>query len=1256
MKILSVRFKNLNSLVGEWKIDFSSEDFRDNQLFVITGPTGSGKTTILDAMCLALYGETPRLGKISKSSNEIMSTGTGDCLAEVEFEAQGERYRAFWSMKRAFGQPDKPLQSAHTELAHMQAPCSETGETKDIILNEKKADAFKKVEQVTGLDFERFTKSMMLSQGKFAEFLKANERERAALLEELTGTKIYGQISEYVYRQHAQAKQQLDTLKQRANDVNILDDTAIQTLQEDEASLNTNIAELNEQLSDVNEQAQWLKAWSKALENQQNALAHNEACEQQSKDLQPAMERLQKSQLAQKIQPIWNELNKQNNEALLLDAQIKTTEQSCESAQHEHLRLQQVHSEKAAYLQSIQQQDKAQAGLIQTQVLPLDQELSTLEKSLLNKQDSKTKLQASQLALSNDVALKQSEINTIDENIKGLHDYLAAHAFSGEIIDEINHFKALGTKWSELEQQGLTANTEANEENKSLLSVQEQVRQNTNEHAALQQKCDEAQASVKQLEEQVKAGLADTSLTHIKAKLKALAFEIACIPALKSDAQQYLTNAAIVEQTQAKLAQLKDQQEQQVLNYAELEKALTNKQQSLADIETMLSQEDKIGELREQLKAGEECMLCGSTEHPKLAQKGEVFNKSKTLARKIALEGEIKQLKHSERALAKALAKLDSDRTSALEKLEHAQEQVSSLSAKWQLNIGTLTVAIDIAEQTKLHEYESELAQQIDAAQAKLDQHEQLSSAAAQANQAFTQYKHELSLLQNSAVSLQGQEKRLQDALKKLNDKALSCTKASVDIVKQLQNEAIAKGAKPSIFNNEWHILDWIEQELSNVDQYKQKQKQIQHSKDRVNELHIPLEGMKNELQRYTSDLLTLNKSIDELNQQLEHLSNTRKGLLGGQSVEHAQARMLESLNKAQLAFDTAQAQLSANDNKLAGLQASLKTLRVAYSKLQNSLLTQQEAWDEALSLSVFKDEQDFTACLIDDKESERLLTQQASLDDAQKTAKLLTAQSVTQIAQLNEQLNVLIQKHAQNKQAPIVPDTWKNADISELNQSTKQLIEQKDSLLTQRGAIQEKLQANAIAISKQAGILTLIQQQQVVCDDTGHLNSLIGSAAGDSFRKFAQGLTLEHLVYLANTRLAQLHARYELSRQNDNSLNLAVIDTWQGDKPRDINTLSGGESFLVSLALAIGLSDLVSNKTSIDSLFLDEGFGTLDAQTLDVALNALDSLHASGKMVGIISHVDSLKERIAMQIQVSKKSSSGRSALADKYRVHSTD
>ena len=167
------------------------------------------------------------------------------------------------------------------------------------------------------------------------------------------------------------------------------------------------------------------------------------------------------------------------------------------------------------------------------------------------------------------------------------------------------------------------------------------------------------------------------------------------------------------------------------------------------------------------------------------------------------------------------------------------------------------------------------------------------------------------------------------------------------------------------------------------------------------------------------------------------------------------------------------------------------------------------------------------------------------------------------------------------------------------------------------------------------------VQQQENEFRKWNILHELIGSENGQKYRNYAQGLTFDIMLKYANRELQQITDRYLLVRSTGENglsrelLDLEVIDKYQAQSRRSAKNLSGGESFIVSLALALGLSKMSCSKVQIDSLFLDEGFGTLDDEALDATLSALASLHQQGKIIGIISHVPALKERISTQLTV---------------------
>jgi exonuclease SbcC len=190
-----------------------------------------------------------------------------------------------------------------------------------------------------------------------------------------------------------------------------------------------------------------------------------------------------------------------------------------------------------------------------------------------------------------------------------------------------------------------------------------------------------------------------------------------------------------------------------------------------------------------------------------------------------------------------------------------------------------------------------------------------------------------------------------------------------------------------------------------------------------------------------------------------------------------------------------------------------------------------------------------------------------------------------------------------------------------------------------QVGQIRTELATDQAAREQISSLTEQLDIQHIETIKWGELSNLIGSADGNKFARFAQSISLDHLLTFANAHLLALSDRYHLQRSSGEGaeMELRIVDRYQADNIRDTSTLSGGESFLVSLGLALGLSDMASRNTRIDSLFIDEGFGTLDETALDLAISTLEGLHSRGKTIGVISHVEQLKERIQTQVIISR-------------------
>ncbi|MFT6897608.1 MAG: exonuclease SbcC, partial [Paraglaciecola sp.] len=433
MKILSIRLKNLNSLKGEWKIDFTQSPFVENGLFAITGPTGAGKTTLLDAICLALYHQTPRLGQITNSANEIMTRGTAECLAEVEFEVKGSAYRAFWSMRRSRGNVDGKLQPADAELAEVA-----TGKVLATQIRQKSEE----IEKLTGLDFGRFTKSMMLSQGDFAAFLNADEKQRAELLEELTGTEVYGLISMKVHEHHSQAKQALTALQVGASTFELLTDEQTQQLQDELKQLQAQQTTLGQHISASENHINW---WDKRLtseKNQQDASVLCTQAKQAMGDAKGDLALLENSEPAQRLRPNWERLVEVTEQHSNTQQQLRRQQDSQATVEAELTRAAQTLAQAEQALHTSKQAQLTQEQLITEQVLPLDTHISTLAEKHSEKQQAITQLQQQQQDSSSKQQALTAALTSLNEQKVEVQHYLTEHQADSGVGEHLSGFSA----------------------------------------------------------------------------------------------------------------------------------------------------------------------------------------------------------------------------------------------------------------------------------------------------------------------------------------------------------------------------------------------------------------------------------------------------------------------------------------------------------------------------------------------------------------------------------------------------------------------------------------------------------------------------------------------------------------------------------------------------------------------------------------------------------------------------------------------
>ncbi|WP_417913592.1 AAA family ATPase [Candidatus Electronema sp. JM] len=1195
MRILKLRLRNLNSLVGGWEIDFTHPAFADG-IFAITGPTGAGKTTILDALCLALYGRTPRLDKVTKRGNEIMSRQSGECFAEVEFSVGKEARRCSWSQGRSRKKADGELQQPKRELSLLN------GE----ILASSVSSVEQLVEECTGMDFDRFTRSMLLAQGGFAAFLQASPDERSPILEQITGSTIYSEIS---IRAHERWKRENDRQKQleeQAAAFQLLSLEEEDVLRQELDRLRGEVRVQGDRLTQLDAALKWLKRLADlrqdvaAVSREQAGLA---AAQEQ---FAASEQRLRLDGLALLVAGEHAALaarRKQQADDLSAAAILRRSLPELEAAL------------KAADGRLVSSGDALAAAkaaqetgrVLITKVRELDFRLQEKRAALRKQDEACAELRRKNAADLAACGKLEQELRRVQDSQQQSAAYLAKHAADERLLTDLT---GLG---QQLKQLGELAWRHEDVRLAAALAEKTaaEAAQFWQGKAAARRKADELLAEVQEAR-----AAADNEFAQLLQGRRA--------EELWHEQNALITLTKLLAQADMLAKERADLHEQQVANSV-AKQVLAETLRTLRQHCNAARQEEEVRrieadfakrvlsleEQRARLQAGQPCPLCGSPEHP-YAQGGLPLLHQAELAAQAAAAA----LRQAEEALNKA----DKEQARLDQAAQHLDERLTEKNTAMQaLQQQTANCCAELALVPE---------QQLSEIEQRLHENRQTVQAAEALTKKISQLGKTLEQRQAACIQTAQDESKAAAA----RDKA---QEARQRLAEEERNLAEDVAVKLRAAQTELAVYGCAEFSLREIDQTAIALTTRRDTWQRHQQQRIAAEQ---KIAGLDTDVKVLRAGIEQRNRQLEHeepllqagrqeaerLAAERAALFADKQPEAEEKRLAEAVKAAEQAVEQAQAAQQRQEKTLHQQHALISSRERAAADRMPELARQEAAFAERLRAGGFADEAAWQTAQLAEAERAALRRQAEELRDRR--------------TQLDERRRDREARLAEEEQLALT-----DLDQARLEEEQAGLTLASRRTAEQIGSLTQRLADNQERRGQQSGLLRELAAQKTECLRWKSLHDLIGSADGKKYRNFAQGLTFEQMVLHSNRELARIHSRYLLLRDPQQPLELSVADFEQAGEVRSVKNLSGGESFMVSLALALGLSSMVGGK--VESLFLDEGFGTLDDDALDSALARLAELRGEGRLIGVISHVAALKERIACQIEA-LPGSGGRSVL----------
>ena len=1116
MKLQKLTIHNIAS-IEDATIDFEAQPLAGSEVFLITGKTGAGKSTILDAICLALFADTPRLedtkmqGDTIDADNKIaiddprqlMRRNTGEAFVKLVFTgSNGIGYEAVWKVWRSRNKPTGNLQGKSWSLKNLETDFTYTKDTE--IKTEMKS--------AIGLDFNQFCRTTMLAQGEFTRFLNSRDEEKATILEKITGVDIYTKVGKKIYELTGQKEQLWKEAQRKIEGTRTLTDEEVTAKKEEVAALDAEYSRVKATADADRAKADWLKAdaeLAKAVasttEEYRKALATVESDDFKAKETTVMQ---------------WNATIEARN-WLVAKQEAERSEKRLKQAL---ATLAVGYADVLGGLAYAEQERRKTAEDIRAVIALIESE----------------KLEAG-----------------VYENAQAIDGYMTA------IAD--------GRKKMEASQLNI------NQENKALAEqLQPALDKAQRDVEEVQTALTKQETDLKHREEDLaKLHLDELRKQHDKVRelLQSIATANLHMELLATEKERRAKTARELSNT---LAETGKKQKQASSMAPQIHDAKVKMEDRKELLDKQSDTIDKFAKtLRQKLKVGDVCPVClQEIKHP-LPHEAE-------LARLVSsLKEAYDEAEKTYKNLVEQKNKLDAEILAATKAYQTAKEKFEkdqSVEAAAQKvadackACGLDALADNTAEMLKSLKMKAETERQ--ELGTKIAEGEEQEKAIRKQNKNIAKLRQELEGLKSSL------QKAQQDIS---NCKGRMATQQ--ELIRTKKDEiARAEEQAASLITGQW-TTDWRIHPEAFSAELKRRADSYQKNTQRKQALDTQLEKMTHEglmVEEVTKEICLLMPSWQEV----------------GAAATRPMTDLLKKANNVKSSLSTALVQLKQASEKLSDNSQQIELFLESHADISTERLS-------ALNDRTPHDISHMNAELEADKN--KVLTKKTLMEEAARK---------------------------QNEHQQAKPELEEECTMEKLDVLVKENEKLLSGISEKKGAATQELKADEKNKKELGSLMEDADKKRNDYQKWSRLNQLLGDAEGKKFRKIAQSYVLNSLIHSANSYMMTLTDRYTL-KVAPGTFVISIEDAYQGYTCRAASTISGGESFLVSLSLALALSD-IGQQLAVDTLFIDEGFGTLSGEPLQNAINTLRSLHnKSGRHVGIISHVEELQERIPVQIQV---------------------